>query len=134
MTNKIKIVFEKIRTRDNSCDVTITRSGPFVEANPELGIPAKGTVFLKEPNPEVTIEMPHDPAINIDLAASLQRLTKELDKLFVKPSTVKPNDPRRVELQKAKRILQRAEVAEMLVNVQGFDLQEDSGDGETKTE
>lgn len=134
MNNIVKIIFDKIRTRDNSCDVTIKRSGPFVEANPELGIPAKGTVFLKEPDPMVTIEMPYDPAINIELATSLYRITKELEKMLSKPSTVKPNDPIRTELQKAKRVLQKAEVVEMLVDVQGTGLQKGDINGEKETE
>lgn len=134
MSNIVKLIFEKIRTRDNSCDITIKRSGPFVEANPELSIPTKGTVFLKDPNPEVTIEMPHNPAINIDIANSLYRLTKELEKMFTKPTSIKPNDPLRVELQKAKRILQTAEISEMLVNIQGFELQENLTNVTTKNE
>lgn len=84
--NKVTIRLNKISLRNQSVDVTVLREGKFFRKNPELLKPTDTTIYLKEDNPEIVIEMEADPEVNTKLGNALELLLDRFEKVMSQQS------------------------------------------------
>lgn len=84
--NRVKITFNKIAARNQTIDVTITREGKYFDKHPDLLKPTETVIYLKEPNPEIIIEIEADPQVNVKLGNALEHLLDRFEKIMLQQS------------------------------------------------
>ena len=115
--NKVTIKFNKMNLRNQTVDVTVLREGKFFRKNPELLEPTDTTIYLKEPDPEIVIDMEADPEVNAKLGDALENLLERFEKVMSQQSKLAKVDKQVQE--EAKAALEQARTVRMQVKARG---------------
>lgn len=119
--NRVTIRFDKMNLRKQSVDVTVIREGKFFRKNPSLLEPTETTIFLKEPSPEIVIDMEADPEVNARLGAALDSLLARFEKVMSQQSKLAKIDEK--VQNEAKEALEQAKTVKMNVKARDKVLQ-----------